>query len=199
MEREPEKPETSNQKTVKRRIKIDEEEYRALQEKSKERDELFDQLLRLQAEFENTRKRHLKEKEEYTRFAHGEMVLALLPIYDHFVIALSNMKASPKGGGNHEVMLKGVEMIQIEMWEHLSRNGLSKIATVGKPFDPEQHEAMGTVEDDAYPEGAVVEEIRPGYLLHGKLLRPASVKIATKRPKTEDQRPETSEDENRRS
>ena len=160
-----------------KRIKVNEEEYHSLKEKSKRTDELLDQLLRLQAEFENTRKRYLKEKEDYVRFAHGAIVQELLPVYDHFVIALSNIQALPDGGGNHSVILQGVQMIQGEMWELLSRNGLSKIATVGKIFDPEQHEAITTVEDATHPEGTVIEEIRPGYLLNGKLLRPASVKI----------------------
>lgn len=164
-----------------KKIKIDEEEHRALQEKAKRTEELFDQLLRLQAEFENTRKRHLKEKEEYVRFAHGAIVQELLPVYDHFVIALSNIETLSGEEGNHEVILKGVRMIQNEMWELLSRNGLSKIETVGKPFDPEQHEAIETVEDETGPEGTVVEEVRPGYLLNGKLLRPASVKISKKK------------------
>ena len=144
---------------------------------------LYDKYLRLQAEFENARKRHFKEKEEYLRFAHSALVQELLPVYDHFIIALSNIHSSSKeAAGNHEVILQGIEMIQNELWELLSRNGLSKIETVGKPFDPEQHEAIETVEDVTHPEGTVIEEIRPGYLLNGKLLRPASVKITKKGP-----------------
>ena len=176
--------ETNSKPQQGKRVKINEEEYHALQEKSKRADELFDQLLRLQAEFENTRKRYMKEREDYIRFAHGAIVQELLPVYDHFIIALSNIQALPGGEGNHTVILKGVQMIQNEMWELLSRNGLSKIETAGKVFDPEQHEAIATVEDEGHPDGTVVEEIRPGYLLNGKLLRPASVKISKK--KTED-------------
>jgi len=196
---EPVEPQATNDKQQKgkRRIKVNEEEYHALQEKSKRADELFDKLLRLQAEFENTRKRFLKEKEEYVRFAHGEMVLELLPVYDHFVIALSNIQAAPEEGDNHQVMLQGIRMIQHEMWEFLSGNGLSKIETVGKPFNPEQHEALESVEEDSHPEGTVVEEVRPGYLLNGKLLRPASVKISKR--KTEDTRPKTEDPEGLRS
>ena len=169
-----------------KRIKLGEADYHALQEKAKRAEELFDQLLRLQAEFENSRKRHQKEKGEYLRFAHGALVQELLPVYDHFVIALSNIQALPEGGNNHAVILQGIQMIQNEMWDLLSRNGLSKIETVGKPFDPEQHEAIATVEEDIQPEGTVIEEIRPGYLLNGKLLRPASVKIAKKKSNNED-------------
>ena len=173
--------ETNSKPQQGKRIKVNEEEYRALQEKSKRADELLDQLLRLQAEFENTRKRYLKEKEDYVRFAHGAIVQELLPVYDHFVMALSNIQALPGEGKNHSVLLQGVQMIQNEMWEFLSRNGLSKIETVGLFFDPEQHEAMATIEDETHPEGTVVEEVRPGYLLNGKLLRPASVKISKKK------------------
>ena len=172
---------SDKQQKEKRKIKVTEEEYQTLKEKASRADALFDQLLRLQAEFENTRKRYAKEKEEYLRFAHGEMVLELLPVYDHFVIALSNIEAAPGEGDNHKVMLRGIQMIQNEMWEFLSRNGLSKIETVGKPFNPEQHEALESVEEDQQPEGTVLAEIRPGYLLNGKLLRPASVKISKKK------------------
>ena len=182
MEETSDKQQQTNSKPEQgKRVKVNEEEYHSLKEKAKRADELLDQLLRLQAEFENTRKRYLKEKEDYARFAHGAIVQELLPVYDHFVIALSNIQALPGGGGNHTVLLQGVQMIQNEMWELLSRNGLSKIETVGLPFNPEQHEAMTTVEDETKPEGTVVEEVRPGYLLNGKLLRPASVKISKKK------------------
>ncbi|MBI4436434.1 MAG: nucleotide exchange factor GrpE [Candidatus Omnitrophica bacterium] len=172
---------SDKQQKGKRRIKVDEEEYHSLQDKAKRADALFDQLLRLQAEFENTRKRYLKEKEEYIRFAHGEMVLELLPVYDHFRIALTNLQAMPGEGANHGAMLQGIQMIQNEMWNLLSRNGLSRIETVGLPFNPEQHEALESVEADDSLEGMVIEEIRPGYLLNGKLLRPASVKVAKRK------------------
>jgi len=165
---------------------VEPQETKSQETEQKKYEELFDKFLRLQAEFENSRKRHQKEKEEYLRFAHGALVQELLPVYDHFVIALANIQGLPEGGSNHAAILQGIQMIQSEMWDLLSRNGLSKIETVGKPFNPDQHEAVAAVEEDIQPEGTVVEEIRPGYLLNGKLLRPASVKITKHRPKTKD-------------
>ena len=94
------------------------------------------------------------------------------------------------GNPGSEEFLKGVTLIKNEMWEFLARHGLSRIETVGLPFNPEQHEAIDVVEDEERPENTIVAEIRPGYLLHGKLLRPASVKVS-KRKETQDQRPKT--------
>ncbi len=169
-----------------RKTQLSSEELEVLKEKAARADALWDQYLRLQAEFENTRKRFLKEKEEYVLFAHGALVQELLPIYDHFLIALSNLQNASETG-NHGAVLQGIRMIQSELWELLDRNGLSRIETVGKPFNPDQHEAVETVEDEAKPEGTVAAEIRPGYLLHGKLLRPASVKVTTKKKMDENQ------------
>jgi len=169
-------------------IHLTQEAWKALKDKADQADAHLDQLLRLQAEFENTRKRLQKEKEEHTRYAHGEIVRDLLPIYDHFDLALSSLD----GTSGSEVILKGVTLIKNEMWEFLTRHGLSRIDAVGQSFNPEQHEAVGAVEDESRTENTVVEEVRAGYLLHGKLLRPASVKIAKrKNSKEEDKKAET--------
>jgi len=159
-------------------IKLSREEHERLQEQASKAEALWDQYLRLQAEFENVQKRFQKEKEDYLRFAHSAIVQELLPIYDHFLIALSNLGETSKEASNHKVILQGVQMIQGELWDLLARNGLTRIETVGTLFNPELHEAMATVEDACHPEGTILEEVRAGYLLHGKLLRPASVKIS---------------------
>jgi len=161
----------------KKGVHLTQEEWEALKGKAEKAEAYFDQLLRLQAEFENARKRLQKEKEDHTKYSHGEMVRGLLPIYDHFDLALSNLN----GTSNPEVILKGVTLIKNEMWEFLTRHGLSRIETVGRPFNPEQHEAVEVMEDDSRPEDMVVEEVRPGYLLHGRLLRPATVKVSRKK------------------
>ena len=174
-------------------IRLSQEEWQALKEKAEKAEDYLDQLLRLQAEFENIRKRLQKEKEDHTKYAHGEIVRGLLPIYDHFVLALSSMN----GSSDSDLILKGVTLIKNEMWDFLTGHGLSKIETVGCPFNPEQHEAVGVVEDDSKQENTVVEEVRPGYLLNGKLLRPATVKVSRKKQtqekmsETKDQGPKT--------
>ena len=167
----------AEKKDPKKEIHLTHEEWEALKEKAEKAEGYFDQLLRLQAEFENTSKRLQKEKEEHTKYSHGEIVRGILPIYDHFDLALSSMN----GSSSSEVVLKGIALIKNEMWEFLAGHGLSKIETVGHPFNPEQHEAVGVVEDETAIENMVVEEVRPGYLLHGRLLRPASVKVTKKK------------------
>ena len=166
----------------KEEVHVSQEEWQTLKEKAEKAEGYFDQLLRLQAEFENIRKRLQKEKEDHTKYAHGEIVLGLLPIYDHFVLALSSMN----GSSDSDLILKGVTLIKNEMWDFLTSHGLSKIETVGLPFNPEQHEAVGITEDDSKQENTVVEEVRPGYLLHGKLLRPASVKVSRRKRSEEE-------------
>ena len=168
-------------------IRLSQEEWEALKEKAEKAESYLDQLLRLQAEFENIRKRLQKEKEEHTKYANAEIVRGLLPIYDHFVLALLSMN----GSSDSDLILKGVTLIKNEMWDFLTSHGLSKIETVGCPFNPEQHEAVGVAEDDSKQENTVVEEVRPGYLLNGKLLRPASVKVSRrKRSEKESETPD---------
>ncbi|MFH1858192.1 MAG: nucleotide exchange factor GrpE [Candidatus Omnitrophota bacterium] len=184
-EKEAEPVGAPEESTKKKKVKVSEEELRALKEKVAQAEALYDKYIRLQAEFENVRKRHSREKEEYIRFAHGSMTQELLSVYDHFMIALSNIRTSAGGPGNHTAILQGIQMIQKELWELLSRNGVSKVETLDRTFDPEQHEAVAVTEDEQLPEGTVVEEIRPGYFLNGKLLRPAAVKISEKKQKTD--------------
>ena len=175
---------------MQKEIRLKPEEWESLKEKAEKADSYFDQLLRLQAEFENTRKRLQKEKEEHTKYAHGDLVRELLPVYDHFALAL----ASIDGKTSPEMVLKGITLIKNEMWDFLADRGLSRIEAVGHPFDPESHEAVATVEDETHPENTVVEEIRAGYRLNGKLLRPASVKIS--KHKREQMKPDEGGDSN---
>lgn len=137
-----------------------------------ERDQLLDRLARLQAEFENARKRAEREKAEYRDYATGNVVEQFLPVLDHFELAL-------KATGSVDQLRTGVELIVKQMEDVLKQLQVLPVPAVGEPFDPHQHEALGTVEREDIPDQHVAEEIRRGYRLRERLLRPAMVRVAT--------------------
>ena len=137
-----------------------------------ERDQLLDRLARLQAEFENARKRTEREQAEFRDYATGNVVEKFLPVLDHFELAL-------KANGTTEQLRSGVELIVKQMEDVLRQLQVVAIPTTGEQFDPRQHEALGTVERDDLPDQHVAEEIRRGYKLREKLLRPALVRVAS--------------------
>ncbi len=142
-----------------------------------EKQALDNQLLRLQADFDNFRRRTRAEKEEWNQNLTANFCGELLPVIDNFGRALLALKAS----GADESHLQGVEMIARQLGELLIGKGVERIATVGEPFDPKWHEAIGQtpVADDAQV-GMVTEEIQAGYKLGGKLLRVAMVHVGAK-------------------
>ena len=136
-----------------------------------ERDQLLDRLARLQAEFENARKRAERERAEYRDYAAGSVVEQFLPVLDNFELAL-------KATGSAHQLRSGVSLIVKQMEEILQKMQVHAIPTVGEPFDPRIHEAMGTVDRDDVPDQHVAEEIRRGFKLRERLLRPALVRVA---------------------
>ena len=143
----------------------------------KERDELFDRLLRKQAEFENYRKRIDREKSEFMQFASAELMKELLNALDSFDLAIRNAAAEGKGG---ESTLRGFELIYKQLQDTLARFGLKPIETKGKKFDPNFHQAVSTQPTEGVEENTVIEEMRKGYTLNGRLLRPAMVSVSVK-------------------
>jgi molecular chaperone GrpE len=137
-----------------------------------ERDQLLDRLARLQAEFENARKRAERERTEFRDYATGSVVEQFLPVLDNFTLAL-------KSTGSAEQLRSGVELIVKQMDEILRQMQVAPVATVGELFDPRLHEAIGTVERDDLPDQHVAEEVRRGYKLRERLLRPAMVRVAS--------------------
>ena len=115
-----------------------------------------------------------QEKEEYVRFSNQLLIAELFPIMDSFDTAINSVENS----NDKESFLKGLKMLQGEFHRILETNGLKKIKTVGEKFDPNLHEASGEVESDKFPEGIIVEEVRSGYTLNDRLLRPAVVKVS---------------------
>jgi molecular chaperone GrpE len=137
-----------------------------------ERDQLIDRVARLQAEFENARKRSERERVEFRDYATGNVVEHFLPVIDNFELAL-------KATGSAEQMRSGVELIVKQMEEVLRQLQVSAVPAIGEEFDPRVHEALGSVERDDMPDHFVAEEIRRGYRLRDRLLRPAMVRIVS--------------------
>jgi molecular chaperone GrpE len=143
----------------------------------KDRDDLFDRLLRKQAEFENYRKRMDREKSEFMQFASSELIKELLNALDSFDLAIRNAAAEGKGGEN---TLRGFELIYKQLQDTLTRFGLKPIDAKGKTFDPNFHQAVSTQATKDMEENTVIEEMRKGYTLNGRLLRPAMVSVSVK-------------------
>jgi len=135
-----------------------------------ERDQLLDRIARLQAEFENARKRAERERNEYRDYATGSVVEQFLPVIDNFELAL-------KSKGTAEQLRHGVELIVKQMEEVLRQLQVNPIPAVGEVFDPRVHEALGSVERDDLPDQHVAEEVRRGYKLRERMLRPAMVRV----------------------
>jgi molecular chaperone GrpE len=128
-------------------------------------------VARSQAEFENARKRAERERNEFREYAAANVVEQFLPVLDNFQLAL-------KSRGSEEQLRSGVELIVKQMEEILRQLQVVPVPAVGEQFDPRVHEAMGTVERDDIPDQHVAEEVRRGYKMRDRLLRPALVRIA---------------------
>ena len=148
---------------------------------------LNDQHLRVVAEFENTKKRLQREKEEFARFAAETVIRELLPIIDGLDQALVAVDKKP----DSDAVVKGVHLIYRQLLGLLKKEGVERIPTVGEPFDPHRHEAVAQVEaSEETPDHTITEEVQAGYLMHGKVVRPAMVKVAVK-PTQQDETPDT--------
>lgn len=136
---------------------------------------LRSQLIRLHADFDNYRKRVRREQQEIRETATASLIKELLPVLDSLELALTAAKA----GGEKEAFVSGVEMVWRQLLDVLGREGLTPIEAVGRPFDPFHHEAVATEEaTEGGQYNVVTAELRKGYLLRGRLLRPALVKVA---------------------
>jgi molecular chaperone GrpE len=145
-----------------------------IQQLKQERDDLYDRLLRKQAEFDNFRKRMERDRAEFAQYASAELMKELLNALDSFDLAIRNAS----GDGN---TLKGFELIYKQLLDTLGRFGLKAVEAKGKEFDPNFHQAVATEPTDEVAENTVIEEMRKGYLLNGRLLRPAMVSVAVRK------------------
>ncbi len=136
-----------------------------------ERDALLDRLARLQAEFDNARKRAVRDQQEFREFAAADVIKNILPILDSFERAL-------KAGGHSSDFRNGIELIYRQFQDALQKIGVQPILSTGQPFDPRIHEAVEMVDTTEVPDHHVLDELQRGYKYKDRLLRPAMVRVA---------------------
>lgn len=151
-----------------------EENSGRLAELHKQVEDAQQRALRAQADFDNYRRRTLKEKEELAQYASMKLITELLPVIDNFERAISAAKTTE----DKDSFIKGVDMIFRQFNQVLQQEGLAQMETVGQPFNPDFHQAIMQVESDEHEDGIVVEEVQRGYMLKDKVLRPAMVKVS---------------------
>jgi molecular chaperone GrpE len=155
-------------------VTVEKKSYEATQAQAAQAAELKDRLLRSQADWDNSRKRILKEKEDAVRYAAEGLLEKLLPVVDNFE---TGMQAA-RNANDAKAIAQGLEMVLAQFHQVLKDAGVEPIDAVGQPFDPHRHEALGKTESDDHPEDHVVSQIRKGYKLKDRLLRAASVFVA---------------------
>jgi molecular chaperone GrpE len=180
---EPEKHHTSeHHKSKHEKHELDKHEKKIAElesqvaEKAKAIEEFKDKWLRASADFDNYRKRIIKEKAEWRDFAQEEIIGELLPVLDNFDRALAAMLTSIPN--DHVAFAEGMKLVHKQLIDILTKHQIIAIDCVGKPFDPHFHEAVMTVPTADYPEDTVVEEIQKGYMHNDKVIRPSMVKVS---------------------
>jgi len=142
-----------------------------------ERDALLDRLARLQAEFDNARKRAVREQQDFREFAAAEVIKNFLPVLDSFERALK-VAGESSSNSNSNDFRNGIDLIYRQFQDALQKSGAQPIVAVGQPFDPRIHEAVEMVDTTAVPDHHVLEELQRGYKYKDRLLRPAMVRVA---------------------
>jgi molecular chaperone GrpE len=153
------------------------EQLAELKARAAKADEHWDRLLRTAADFENFKKRAARERHEATQSATAGLIHKLLPVLDHFEMAQAAAQA-PQGG--MAALQDGITMIQQQLKGILTETGLEEVDAQGRTFDPTLHEAVSQLETAEAPEGQVIQQIRKGYKMRDRLLRPATVVVAKK-------------------
>ena len=149
---------------------------KTLREERKKSSDFLNRLKYLQADFENYRKRMGKEIQETAKISKEKLIINLLNVMDELELALISGRKTK----NKQALLNGVEMTLKKMCSTLEQEGLTKIKAVGQSFDPNLHEVIMKIPTKEYKENMIIEEIRKGYLLKDKVIRPSAVKITTK-------------------
>jgi molecular chaperone GrpE len=147
-----------------------------IQKLAAEKQDLTNTLVRLQADFDNYRKRTEKERDQARHRGVENLIEQLLPVLDGFDRALA-----AHDDPAYEDYRKGFALIRKQLWDLLAKQGVHRIESVGKEFDPNVHHAVEHVPTNDYPDGAVIDEFQPGYMFHHRVLRPAMVRVASGR------------------
>jgi len=154
-----------------------------LQEKESQFKDCHERYLRALADLDNFKKRMMREKEEYMKYANETLIKALLSVLDNFERAIDASKISNEFQAFH----KGVEMIYGQLKEILEAEGLRQFSSLGEPFDPEKHEAVVALESNDHPPNTVVDEMEKGYTLKERVIRPAKVAVSKNMEKEVDE------------
>lgn len=154
------------------------EQLEELKTRAAKADENWERLLRTTADFDNFKKRAAREKQDAIRYANEALLEKLVPVLDNFDAALS--AAQTKAAGAGQSMQTGIAMIFQQLKKVLTESGLEEVDASGQKFDPNLHEAVSQQETVEIPEGQVVQQLRKGYKLRDRLLRPATVVVAKK-------------------
>jgi len=152
------------------------EQVEELKTRAARSDENWDRLLRTTADFDNFKKRAARERQDAIRFANEGLVQKLIPVLDNFEVALAAAQTSSADG--LKSLQDGVNMIQTQLRSVLLETGLEEVDATGKAFDPNLHEAVSEQESVEVPDGHVLQQLRKGYKLRERLLRPATVIVA---------------------
>ena len=148
-----------------------------IEEWKKKHDDVKEQLVWMAADFDNYKKRALKEKDEFLKFSQAGVLKEMLVVVDNLERALAALPADDQDKGLL-ILKQGVEMTLKQFRSVLEKHGVTKVKTVGEIFDPKCHEVMFQEETDKFPDETVMEELQSGYILHERVLRPALVKVA---------------------
>ena len=148
-----------------------------LEATKKQLDEEKDRCLRMGAEFDNFRKRTLRERDEFVKYANEKLILELIDILENLERGLENVKKSE----NKDKLIEGMELIYKQFKNVLEKNGLVPIKAMGEKFDPYKHEAMMQTLTDEHEDGTVLEEFGRGYMLNNKVIRYSKVRVSKKK------------------
>ncbi len=166
------------EETVSRKEQEEEPESKMLEIKEAEVKELNEKILRIHADFDNYRKRAQREKEEWVKYSSLDLINKMLPIIDNLERAVESLEQQDE---TIKKIFAGIEMIYRQLMEVLGEEGLLKIESLGKVFDPQFHEAMMQVEaEEGQEDNEIVEELRKGYCFKDRVVRPTMVKVAKK-------------------
>jgi len=157
-----------------------------VKEVTQEAKKYFDLYLRAQAEIENIKKRFQKEREQFIRFANESLIRDLLNVIDNLERAVGHSKEEEQTQDSIKALKEGIELTLKGMKDILKRAGLEEFESLGKKFDPNYHHAVEQRFDPYAEPGIVVEELQRGYLLNGRLIRPAMVVVSKKEEKKQD-------------
>ena len=176
LEGEPETTEPTQKSQDTEPLESADEHAAKLEEAENRAREYYDRLLRVSADFDNYRKRTAREMRELTKYANEELLKDLLSVVDNLerAIEVAALESHPD-----DPMLKGITLTLAEIQKLLDKQSVKPVDAIGKPFDPNFHQAMMQEDSDRHPPNTVVRELQKGYLIHDRLLRPAMVAVST--------------------